>query len=174
MGAALGSTFMPFNLRSLRQLIVGSNKTPKVTAASLGVGVALAFSPLVGLHLLLAIVITRVFKLNGLVLLAGTLVHNPWTMLPIHALGLITGDFLLDGSLNTFELARSMPWGDMEISKLWDLDFWARNRSFIHHMIGPFALGSTFWSLIMGGFAYLVSFRFLSAIHRKKKALAKA
>ena len=123
----------------------------------------LAFSPFVGLHLLFVVLIARVFKLNALVLFAGSLVHNPWTMIPIHALGLLTGDFLLDGSISTFELASQLPLKDMSFSMLIDPTFWHQNRDFIHQIIPPFVVGSLFWSACIGVSCYKFTFHILSA-----------
>lgn len=117
---------MATSIRRIFQLINRSESTPRVTALSLAIGMGLAFSPFVGLHLLFVVLIARVFKLNALVLFAGSLVHNPWTMIPIHALGLLTGDFLLDGSISTFELASQLPLKDMSFSMLIDPTFGTR------------------------------------------------
>ncbi len=154
---------MSFSIRSLSQIFHGAKTTPKVTAMSFAGGIALAFSPLVGLHLLLVVVISRIFKLNALLLLAGSLFHNPWTMLPIHALGLVTGDLLVHGRIVSLELVHQLPWGEIGFTTIFNGQFWAQNREFVHQIIGPFVVGSLFWSMVMGVTAYALSLRFVTA-----------
>ena len=58
---------------------------PARTAAAFGVGVAVGFSPFVGLHTLIGLVLAFVFNLNRVAVLAGLWVNLPWFMGPYYA-----------------------------------------------------------------------------------------
>jgi hypothetical protein len=54
--------------------------TPHSIAAGAACGVAMSFTPFVGLHLVSALLLCLLFRGNYLAAGAGTLVGNPWTM----------------------------------------------------------------------------------------------
>ena len=59
--------------------------TPERTAAAFGVGVAIGFSPFLGLHLLIGLALAFVFNLNRVAVLAGLWINLPWFMGPYYA-----------------------------------------------------------------------------------------
>lgn len=63
--------------------VLGLNDTPHRTALAFALGVFIAFSPLLGLHFILAIVSAWLFRLNRVAILVGAFVNNPWTFTPI-------------------------------------------------------------------------------------------
>ena len=67
---------------------------PHRTALAFGTGVFLAFSPLLGLHTVLAIVIAFAFRLNRVAVLAGAWI-NAWALAPCYAFGTLLGAMLL-------------------------------------------------------------------------------
>ena len=68
----------------LRQ-ILHLGDSPRRTAVAFAVGVLIAFSPTYGLHTASVFFLTWAFRLNFLAVMAGNLVNNPWTFLPIIA-----------------------------------------------------------------------------------------
>lgn len=64
-------------LQRIKKEILQADTPPRITAISMAVGVALAFGPLPGLHLLLGFLLNRIFKLNAVIMLVGILIHNP-------------------------------------------------------------------------------------------------
>lgn len=78
-------------LRSLRG-------TPSSIAAGTAMGVMVSFTPFVGLHTLLAIVLAWLFRVNVLAAAIGTIVGNPWTFPFIWAAVYYTGRVMLEGS----------------------------------------------------------------------------
>ena len=68
----------------LRQ-ILHLGDSPQRTAMAFAVGVLIAFSPTYGLHTASAFLFAWAFRLNFLAVMAGNLVNNPWTFLPIVA-----------------------------------------------------------------------------------------
>ncbi|MGH6919811.1 MAG: DUF2062 domain-containing protein [Geminicoccaceae bacterium] len=54
--------------------------TPHAIAAGFACGVAISFTPLVGLHLVLGCLLALIVRGNFLAMAVGTLVGNPWTL----------------------------------------------------------------------------------------------
>src|SRR5437879_2121597 len=57
--------------------------SPKRTALAFALGVFIAFSPTYGLHTAAVFFLAWAFRLNFLAMMAGNLLNNPWTFLPI-------------------------------------------------------------------------------------------
>ncbi len=149
------------SLNRFKKEILKSPTSHRMTAFSMALGVWLAFSPFPGLHLVIAFVLQRIFKLNGVVLLVGILVHNPWTMIPIHLSGLAIGDLILSGSLDSLALFDEFPWNDLGISTVFSSDFWHDNWQFLRAFLKPFFCGSLVLASSFSVAAYNVTLRIL-------------
>ena len=68
--------------------------TPQRTAAAVGVGVAIGFSPFVGLHTAIGLVLAFVFNLNRVAVLAGAWINLPWSMAPYYTATTALGAWL--------------------------------------------------------------------------------
>lgn len=75
---------------------------PQSIAAGFATGVAISFTPFVGFHLLIALIITRIFQQNSVAAALGTIAGNPWTFPPIWYLTWHTGAFLSHLPSSTF------------------------------------------------------------------------
>ena len=75
--------------------ILHLHESPHRTALAFAVGAFIAFSPTYGLHTLSVAFCTWAFRLNCVALLAGSLINNPWTVLPIVGATFWTGCQLL-------------------------------------------------------------------------------
>lgn len=69
--------------------------TPQSIAKGFATGAAMSFTPFVGFHLILALMIAKLTKQNGVAAALGTIVGNPWTFPLIWYLTLHTGHFML-------------------------------------------------------------------------------
>ena len=69
-----------FKARFLHML--GRDYPPEIVAASFALGVTISFTPLIGLHWIIALLLAFVLKLNKVDVLLGTLVVNPLTIAP--------------------------------------------------------------------------------------------
>ena len=58
-------------------------------------GVAMSFTPFVGFHILLSLIVTKFTKQNAISATLGTIAGNPWTFPFIWYLVLHTGNFIL-------------------------------------------------------------------------------
>ncbi len=77
--------------------ILKLNDSPHKLAAAFALGVFIAFSPWIGLHIVSCIVLAWLFRLNKVVVLTATFVNNPWTTVPMYGFCLWAG-FKLTGS----------------------------------------------------------------------------
>jgi uncharacterized protein (DUF2062 family) len=71
------------------------DEPPHRTALAFSLGVFIAFSPTYGLHTISVILCSWVFRLNAVALLAGSLINNPWTVVPILGATVWTGFWFL-------------------------------------------------------------------------------
>ncbi|MBO5038490.1 MAG: DUF2062 domain-containing protein [Alphaproteobacteria bacterium] len=69
--------------------------TPQSIAKGFATGAAMSFTPFVGFHLVLSLIVAKLTKQNGVAAALGTIVGNPWTFPFIWYLTLHTGHFML-------------------------------------------------------------------------------
>lgn len=67
-------------IRSLLQL----NDPPQKLALAFALGVFVAFSPTIGLHIVTCLVLAWLFRLSKVVILTASFINNPWTIVPIY------------------------------------------------------------------------------------------
>ncbi len=60
------------------------NDSPHKLALAFALGVFVAFSPTIGLHIVSCIFLAWMFRVSKLVVLTASLVNNPWTMVPLY------------------------------------------------------------------------------------------
>jgi uncharacterized protein (DUF2062 family) len=88
---------------TVRKLLQES-RSPNHSALSFAVGAAISFSPFLGLHFLLALLIAFLFRLNKLEVAMGTLVNNPWTVAFVYSSAFFMGNGLLGWDMPEFTL----------------------------------------------------------------------
>ncbi len=94
---------MKFSINSYRQIvreIIYLNDEPKKLSLSFAVGVFISVSPFLGIHTILAITLSILFKLNKLSTIAGSWINMPWTMPFIYYTEYKIGTFLLNKDFN--------------------------------------------------------------------------
>ena len=131
---------------------------PHRTALAFGIGVFIAFSPLLGLHTIMAIAVAFAFRLNRVAVLAGAWI-NFWALAPCYAFGTFIGALLLGvdaGDLSAVE------WSFDGLGSTFTTLFW------------PILVGNTLLGIIAAVPAYTVCRRFLEARARQKTAAADA
>jgi len=151
-----------FSLKRIKKEILQSDAGPKRTAISLATGVALAFSPFPGLHLISLIILIKAFRLNGVVSLAGVLIHNPWTMVLIHFAGLALGDLVLHGNLAILANFQLLPWNEIGLTTIFMKSFWVDNGVVLKSIFLPFLVGSSILSLVFGTLSYRMALGLLT------------
>jgi uncharacterized protein (DUF2062 family) len=153
----------PDSRRWLDQLL-HTHDTPKRTAAAYAVGVFFGFSPFLGLHTILGLVIAFAFNLNRVAVLLGVYSNLPWILPAYYTLATLFGATLLGvdvppGLLKDFREALSdASWGEF--------------RSFaktLTPLLWAYALGSLIWAAALALAAYQASLTMIVA-HRRHLA----
>ena len=75
--------------------------TPHSIAAGFASGVAVSFTPFLGLHIVLALGVTALLRGNLLAAIIGTVVGNPWTFPLFFALSANVGTWIMGGAAGT-------------------------------------------------------------------------
>ncbi len=133
--------------------MLGRHQEPERVAASFAIGVAIAFTPLIGFHFVMALLVAVVLKLNKLDVVLGTLVVNPLTLGPVSAAALPVGRFLVHARQ---EAVSHFPLGDFLRPTAWAQAGPAMRTMGIQWGVGMFA-----FSVFFGALTYLVLVRVL-------------
>jgi uncharacterized protein (DUF2062 family) len=118
---------------------------PRRTALAFAVGAFIAFTPTYGLHFVTAFLCAWLLRLNLVALIAGTLVNNPWTVLPI--IGSSTWVGLL---LAPVGQPPNIDWGNFTFQMLWDQ---------LGPFVVPFVLGHTILGIVAAVIGYLLAYQ---------------
>lgn len=140
------------SFRTLLRQILHLQEPPRRTALAFALGVFIAFCPAYGFHMILVGLFTWLFRLNFLALLAGALVNNPWTLVPILGATYWSGALLL-GRTET----PTFDWHDLSFAGLYQE---------VLPYAGPFALGGLVLSLMGAAIAYPAAYYFITKYRR--------
>jgi uncharacterized protein len=155
-------------LRSSLRRLLALDDPPERTALAFSVGVFIAFSPLLGLHTILATLLAFLFRFNKVAIYAGTLVNNPFlTLVPI-----ILGSYALGALLTGRPL--SLPPEGVALLRdphLLTADYWRELWAHFWEMLVPFALGGALLSAVCSLAAYPVTLKLLRANQRRRNRL---
>ncbi|MHB8843572.1 MAG: DUF2062 domain-containing protein [Nitrospirota bacterium] len=94
-------------LRERLHAIIKLDEPPHRLALAFSVGVFIAFSPWLGLHIVSALAIAWVFRLNKVVVLTASFINNPWTIVPMYAFCLWFGVRITGGAAAVPDIAWS-------------------------------------------------------------------
>jgi hypothetical protein len=162
-------------IRPVLRWVIKLRSSPRAIAGGLGVGTFIAFTPTVGVQLILAFVIATFFNMNRPAAMIPVWITNPVTIAPIYTFNYWLGTKIWDGpplsevSGLFIGIGRTMA----------RLEFWDIKEQFLavlqmgKDVLIPLLFGSLAIGLIAGFFAYSFSLRLLSIflIRRAKKHL---
>ena len=160
---------MPDSKRTRRWLdqLLHTHDTPERTALAYAVGVLFGFSPFLGLHTVLGLIVAFVFNLNRVAVLLGIYSNLPW-MLPAY--------YTLTTMLGAELLRVDIPPGLLkELRAALDGVSWGEFRALakaLTPMLWAFALGSMIGAVILAVVAYRAALTMIVA-HRRRLALQK-
>ena len=143
------------SFQTLLKHVLHLQESPQRTALAFAIGAAIAFCPLYGFHMILVGLCTWAFGLNFVALLAGALINNPWTIVPIFGATNWTGAVIL-GQYDS----PSFDWSD--------LGFRAIYEQVMPYAV-PFAIGGILLSLIGAAVSYPLALYLISK-HRQQAA----
>ncbi|PYQ20426.1 MAG: hypothetical protein DMF81_18670 [Acidobacteria bacterium] len=147
---------MSGRLRRTVQLLLHLEDTPHRTALAFGIGLWLAFFPILGIHTGIALLFAFLCRLNRAAILVGVYFSNPWTVAPLYIAGTMLGCAVL-----------GVPTEGLE-SIDWDLhgaQFYRALAASLRPYLWPFILGNTVLGIIAGLVGY-VALRFV--LERKR------
>jgi uncharacterized protein (DUF2062 family) len=142
--------------------------SPERTAFAFALGVTIGFSPFVGLHTVMGLVLAFVFNLNRVAVLAGIWTNLPWVFGPYYATVTAGGAWLSGTSIPPHLLARiEQIRGSIHLD---DAHTWVNPilalGELLRPLLVPFTLGSSVGCLILGLAAYRITLPFLVARKR--------
>ncbi len=115
-------------------------ETPHRTAVAFALGVFIAFTPTYGLHTASVVFLAWALRLNFPAILAGSLINNPWTVIPILGTTMWTGFFLLG-----IQDVPDVPWSHLSAATLYET-------------VGPFILPFTLGALTLSVLGALLAY----------------
>jgi uncharacterized protein (DUF2062 family) len=144
--------------------LLHTHDTPRRTAAAFAIGVFFGFSPFVGLHTILGLVVAFACRLNRVAVLLGVYSNLPWIAPAYYTLATVLGAAILavdvpPGLLKDLrDSLAAASWGE----------FRTLARS-LTPLLWAFGLGSTIGALALAGAAYWASLAMIVA-HRRHAA----
>jgi uncharacterized protein (DUF2062 family) len=151
--------------RAAFRRLLAIDDPPERTALAFSVGVFIAFSPLLGLHTILATLIAFVFRFNKVAIYTGTFLNNPpLTLVPIIIASYAVGAFLMGRPLK-------IPSEGIELLKhphLLTADYYRQIFMRSWYLVEPFALGGILLSVVCSLIAYPLTLRTLRAYRGRK------
>lgn len=147
---------MSGRVRRTVQMLLHLEDTPHRTAVAFGLGLWLAFFPILGIHTGLALLIAFLFRLNRAALLVGVYFSNPWTVAPLYIAGTMLGCAVLGVPTDALE---QIDWG------LHGMEFYRTLAIHLRPYLWPFIVGNTVLGVLAGLIGY-VALRFV--LERKR------
>ncbi len=135
--------------------VLGAGDTPHQIALAFSIGIFTAFSPLLGLQVVLAIVLIGLFRLNKPAVLAGTFVNNPWTLVPILMASIWVGEAVC---CHASDLP-NIDWSSLTFATL---------HIQLRPYLWPFVLGSVLLGLICALVSYFLVYWLVTAYRRAR------
>jgi uncharacterized protein (DUF2062 family) len=126
---------------------------PHRLAIAFALGVFIAFSPWLGLHIVSAVALSWLFRLNKVVVVTASLVNNPWTIVPMYVFCLWSGVRITGRDLALPEIA----WDRLGFGDLFTV---------LRPFLWPFIAGT----LVVGAVAAVISYiLFAWAVRRYRR-----
>lgn len=143
----------PNYLRAKIREALHLGETPQRTAVAFALGVFIAFTPTYGLHTASVVFLAWTFRLNFPAILVGSLINNPWTVVPILGATMWTGFFLL-GSRDVPDVS----WSHLSMTTLYET---------VLPFILPFTLGALTLSILGALLAYPLGLLVITRYRRR-------
>ncbi|HEY5626535.1 MAG TPA: DUF2062 domain-containing protein [Nitrospira sp.] len=128
------------SFRTLLKQVLHLQESTQRTALAFAIGTAIAFSPFYGFHTILVVFFAWVLRLNFIAVMAGNLINNPWTTVPILGATYWTGAMVM-GTADT----PTFDWQDLSFSS-------------IYTQVLPYAIPFTIGGLILSAIAAALSY----------------
>jgi uncharacterized protein (DUF2062 family) len=137
--------------------------TPERTAAAFAMGVFFGFSPFLGFHTVLAIIVAFLFDLNRVAALLGVDSNLPWIIAPYYAIVTMIGAKII---------GRTAPEGiKAQLAALFERsvfqgEFWHQLITILKPLHWPYTVGSLLGAIVMCAIAYPLALAFVTSRRR--------
>lgn len=167
----------PLKIKEGIQHILHLDEPPRELAKAFAAGVFVAFTPFIGLHTLIILLMAWVFRMNKVVALMGTFVNNPWTIAFVYIgptwiavywmrrIGIPVPRLNYNRLVDQFHQT-------LESYSIWQPAFWIKFLSEFKPFIHAFLIGTTLAGIISAFIAYFISFYGIKYYRRKIKRQA--
>ena len=137
--------------RAAFRRLLAIDDPPERTALAFSIGIFIAFSPLLGLHTIIATAIAFFFRFNKVAIYTGTFINNPFlTLVPIIIASYAVGAFILGRPLR-------IPDEGLELLKhprIFSGDYYQQLFVQSWDIAWPFAVGGSILSVVCSVGAY--------------------
>ncbi len=147
-------------LRTRFDRVVGVHEQPERLAAAWALGLTIGFSPLMGLHTVLALLLALIFRLNKVDVFLGTLVVNPWTLPVYFPVAVFVGKRITGVRVPRFVLPRP--------EEVLHAAVWREHVPWLRSVLLAWGAGAMVLALIAGGITFAV-LRQMIRFHRRRR-----
>lgn len=145
------------SFKSLFRKFLDLDDSPGKIAFSFAVGVFIAFSPLLGTHLIMVFLIILFFRVTKVAILTGALINNPWTIVPMYTAGTFLGFMILGQPISEFPKFTISDFSSFRV-------FFDKFKLILY----PYLVGCT----VLGLAAAVIGFFIIKIIFQKRQAIA--
>ncbi len=153
-------------IKDLLKKLLHIEDTPERTALAFSIGIFLGFSPFLGLHTLVGLVIAFLFGLNRVALLLGVWTNTPWWLVPFYMVATWVGMELTGFRMEWATLKGIFQLG-MERGFTSPI-FWGGLTS-QWGLLLSYLIGSCLLSLLLGVVAYPLSLKWIRFYRYKRE-----
>jgi uncharacterized protein len=144
--------------------------TPERSASAFALGVFLGFSPFLGVHTLLGVLLAFMFDLNRVAVLLGVYSNLPWIIAAYYVIATRVGAFITR--------TRWQPQFPERLAQLFEhsllhRDFWHQLFTLVWPLLGAYAVGSLIGASIMAAIAYPLALGFIRSERRLRGIMHK-
>ena len=150
-------------LRRAFRSLLNLDDPPERTAMAFAIGTFIGFSPLLGLHTIIAAIIAAIWRLNKVALFTGVYISNPWTVAPVIAVSWAIGRWFVE--------TPPIILPQFTFGALWSAVFWQQIAGQWRQLL-PFAIGATLLAALCSLVSYPLMLYVLRSYRRKQTRAA--
>lgn len=131
---------MRYYIRDRIRAILNLNEPPHKLALAFSLGIFVAFTPTIGLHILTGLLFAKVFRVSSVVVITASFINNPWTIVPLYGFCTWFGIKITGGGN-----APSIEWNEISITNFYVI---------LKPYIWPFLVGTLTAGIIAAVISY--------------------
>ena len=149
--------------------VLHADDTPQRLALGIALGIGVAFTPTIGVQMILVVLLATIFRANARVGIPFVFISNPFTLVPVYLPSYWLGHHILDlffsrPQLNLEQARKVLCALDRPldaISSLFTLEFWCEIGRLFLQISAELWVGSLVVSLFMGTISYILAFKLI-------------